>query len=281
MLRTHHLTRRRAAEWSSPPRSVAPWSEPRESQLAAAAAQRSRHRQKATELLGRRAIRVVRPRRQPLDKNLQRSAQQDDVVELRMEPCLVLLAARDEKDVHVLGGQKCLDGVLPPHLTAVRMELNPPIVRVNGPVPAGDQLADDARLPGSRHPGEKDSLHDRGSVVAEASRQPPTRRADRPATVCGGAKRTPTPSTAPRAHPAVVMACRLLRKVGLRRRDSPTAPTTSGSVRLCDSCVYRARRIAGEPTRPRLDSSGCAVEPRRAGSRRRRSPRRSRRRRRS
>ena len=79
------------------------------------------------------------------------------MVELRMECRLILLAAGDEQGV--LGGQKCPDGVLALHLTAVRLQPGPPVVRVDGLVPTGDQLSNDARLPSARHPREKNPLH--------------------------------------------------------------------------------------------------------------------------
>jgi hypothetical protein len=87
------------------------------------------------------AERVTGPVCQPLNKRLNRRAQQNNMIELRMELHLVLLAASDEQDVRVLGGQQCLDGVLPPYLTAVRQTLAPPIVSVDCFVPASGQGA--------------------------------------------------------------------------------------------------------------------------------------------
>ena len=65
----------------------------------------------AGELAGCFAVGVAGSGRQPPHQHLERSAQQDDVVELRMELRLVLLTARDEQNVGVLCGQECLDGV--------------------------------------------------------------------------------------------------------------------------------------------------------------------------
>ena len=65
----------------------------------------------AAELFWCLAAGVAGSGRQPPHQHLERSAQQDDVVELRMELRLVLLTARDEQNVGVLCGQECLDGV--------------------------------------------------------------------------------------------------------------------------------------------------------------------------
>ena len=113
----------------------------------------------AAEFAGCFAVGVAGSRRQPLHQGLGRRAQQNDVVELRTELRLVLLAAGDEQNLRVFGGQQCLDGVLPPRLTAVGQGLRPPVVGVDGLVPASGQRADNARLPGPRHPGQKNSLH--------------------------------------------------------------------------------------------------------------------------
>ena len=81
------------------------------------------------------------------------------MVELRMEPDLVLLAAGHEQDVCVLGGQQRRDGVFSPQLAAVRKHLAPAFVGVDGLVPAGGQLAHDGGLPGGRHARQQDALH--------------------------------------------------------------------------------------------------------------------------
>jgi len=113
----------------------------------------------APEVFACLAVGVAGPGRQPSGKNLERSAQQNDVVGLRMELRLVPLAARDEQDVGVLSCQQCPDGACPPHLTAVRQRLGPPVVGAGSFEPASGQLADNARLPGPRHPGQENSLH--------------------------------------------------------------------------------------------------------------------------
>ena len=51
---------------------------------------------------------------QSLHHGLDWGAQQDDAVELRMEPGLVLLAGGHEQHVRGLGGQEDGDGIFPP-----------------------------------------------------------------------------------------------------------------------------------------------------------------------
>jgi hypothetical protein len=60
----------------------------------------------AAELFGCLAVGVAGSARQPPHQDLERCAQQNDVVELRMESRLVLLTARDEQYVGVFGGQQ-------------------------------------------------------------------------------------------------------------------------------------------------------------------------------
>jgi hypothetical protein len=62
--------------------------------------------EEAPQFLEVLAVRVARPRRQSLDQSLDRRAEQDDVIELRVELRLILLAAGDEQDVRVLSGQR-------------------------------------------------------------------------------------------------------------------------------------------------------------------------------
>ena len=143
----------------------------------------------APEVFGCLAVGVACSGRQPSRKNLEWGAQQNDAVELCVELRLVLLAARDEQDVGVFGGQQCLDGVFPPPLTAVRQRLGPPFVGVDRFEPASGQLADNARLPGPRHPGQENSPH------AQSVRADPG-AAGRPLAGPGGTK----PSGAMRAH---------------------------------------------------------------------------------
>lgn len=91
----------------------------------------------AAELFWCLAVGVAGSGRQPPHQHLERGAQQDDVVELRMELRLVLLTASDEQHVGVFCGQKCLDGVFPPPLSAVRQGLGSPVVGVDSFEPAG------------------------------------------------------------------------------------------------------------------------------------------------
>ena len=60
------------------------------------------------------AVRVGGPGGQPLHEYRGRRAQQDDVVELRVEPPLVRLAAADEEHVGVVGREESLDAIFAP-----------------------------------------------------------------------------------------------------------------------------------------------------------------------
>jgi hypothetical protein len=62
---------------------------------------------KAPKVLECLAVGGANPGGQPSGENHERSAQQDDVGQLRMELRLVLLAARDEPDVGVFRGRQC------------------------------------------------------------------------------------------------------------------------------------------------------------------------------
>ena len=112
-----------------------------------------------TTFFGVLAVRVVDPRGQPVDQSLDRRAEEDDVVELRMELHLVLLAPGEEQNLRVLCIQQGLDGVLAPQLTPVRLRLAPSVIGVDSLEPAGNQLLDDARFPGPRHARDEDALH--------------------------------------------------------------------------------------------------------------------------
>ena len=106
--RDHASTRRRTVATTSGSGAVVTtsWSATRRSSGSTV----STSTMNAAALVGGLAERVVRPGREPLQQDLERSGQQDDVVELGMEPHLVLLAAGHEQDVDVLGRQQLLDG---------------------------------------------------------------------------------------------------------------------------------------------------------------------------
>jgi hypothetical protein len=92
-------------------------------------------------------------------------AQQDDQAETGTEADLVLLAPGDEQDVTVLGVQEPGDRLFPPPLPAVWQLLAPAVVGVDGLVSEGRQLADHARLPGARHPGQQNPLRGREPTI--------------------------------------------------------------------------------------------------------------------
>ena len=65
------------------------------------------------------------------------------MIELRMEPDLVFLAAGHEQYVGVFGGQEGSDGILPPPLAAIRQLLTPALIGVDGLVSQVGQRTDD------------------------------------------------------------------------------------------------------------------------------------------
>ncbi len=118
------------------------------------------------QLLGGLAVWVLGALLQSFQQRLDGRAEQDDVVEARMELRLVLLAAGEEQDVGVLGVEQPDDRVLAPALASVAERLRPAVVRVDRLVAASGERLDDARFAGSGHAREEHPLHgaeDRGA----------------------------------------------------------------------------------------------------------------------
>lgn len=94
---------------------------------------------------------------------------QDDVAGLRMELHLVLLAAGHEQHIRILGSQECLNGVLRPHLTAVRQRPDHRHRRRWPLYPRAACARAALGLPAPRHPGQKNSLHAQERMSPEPS----------------------------------------------------------------------------------------------------------------
>src|SRR6266568_9651795 len=129
---------------------------------------------------------IIGPRAQSLSNDISRRTQQDDVVELRKEFPHILRASAQEQHIGILGGQEVLHAVLSPHPVSVHFhrrrvasDLHPlgelVTVGIHGLISACSKLADDRGLAGSRHPRQKNSLHDDiPSAVERMVQQPRT-----------------------------------------------------------------------------------------------------------
>jgi hypothetical protein len=114
---------------------------------------------------------LVRPRRQPLDDHPGGRRQQDDVVELWVEPSLIRGAPGEEQDVGVLSREQGLDAVLAPDPVLTGIEAGrfvlghahhlgqPALVRIHRLVAERGQCPDRRRLAGARHAREQHALH--------------------------------------------------------------------------------------------------------------------------
>ena len=189
-------TQRRRGAGSSPrPRPEVRWSGPRGRPPGAAAARPLRHPRGSDELERRLAVWVVRPRLQALDHGLERGAQENDVVEPRMEPPRFSSqpATKRTSASSVARSSSIASSCQRWRPSA---DLAEAVIRVDRLVAASSELADDARLPGPRHAREQIPLHARSPPASSTIVTGPSFTSS----TCIRAPKTPCSTASPSAR---------------------------------------------------------------------------------